>query len=80
MPELEQKTVSANYLKSLQWGMHSAIVDGEIHHDIPSKSVMVSGESELANYTNIMPIGTWAIEYGAKNIWQLNASREWVKA
>lgn len=73
MPE---KTVGNNMLKQLQWGMHDAIIDGEIVHDIPSKVVYVSSQSELSNFADALP-GTIAIQYGLVNIWQLKPNGSW---
>jgi len=70
--------VSSNYLKRLSSSMHSAIINGEIHHGIPSEMVYVSDESELASFTNTMPVGTLAATYGWGSIWQLDADRNWV--
>ena len=67
-----------NALKSLQWGMHDAVIDGEIVRDIPSKMVYVSSQSQLSKYTNNVPVGTIAATYGFGSLWQLNASRQWV--
>lgn len=67
-----------NALKSLQWGMHDAVIDNEIVRDIPSKMVFVSSQSQLSKFTNNVPVGTIAATYGFGSLWQLNASRQWV--
>lgn len=75
---MAEKTITNNRLKSLQWGMHDAIVDGDIVHDIPSKMVYVKDTTERDRFTNIVPIGTIAAVYGFGSMWHLNSDRQWV--
>lgn len=74
---MDAKTISNNILKALTGGMHSAIVDGVIVHDIPSELVYVNSQSELVNYSD-SPVGTIAATIGFGSMWQKNASGEWV--
>lgn len=64
-------------MKSLQWGMHDTIINGEIVRDLPSKMVYVSAESELSNFAD-MPPGTIAALYGMGSMWQLKPDGTWV--
>lgn len=75
---MAEKIMGNNALKSLQWGMHDAVIDGEVVQDIPSKMVFVTSQSQLSKFTNIVPVGTLAATYGFGSMWQLNASRQWV--
>lgn len=75
---MADKIMSNNALKNLQWGMHDAVIDGEVVQDIPSKMVYVTSQSQLSKYTNIVPVGTIAATYGLGSMWQLNASLQWV--
>lgn len=74
---MDAKTISNNILKALTGGMHSAIVDGVIVHDIRTEIVFVTQESELDNFDD-MPAGTFAATYGLGAWWQKDASGEWV--
>lgn len=74
---LPEKTVGNPMIKSLQWGMHDAIVNGEIVRDIPDKMVYVSSQSELANFSGEQP-GTIAALYGFGTMWQLKPDGTWV--
>lgn len=64
--------------KAFTTNLHDVLIDGEIVHDVQARTVFVSSQSELSNFTNVEPIGTVAVQYGLANIWQLNANREWV--
>lgn len=75
---MADKIMGNNALKNLQWGMHDAVIDGEVVQDIPSKMVFVTSQSQLSKFTNIVPVGTLAATYGFGSMWQLNASRQWV--
>ena len=75
---MAEKIMSNNALKGLQWGMHDAVINGEVVKDIPSKMVFVTNQSQLSQFTNIEPVGTIAATYGGGSLWQLNASRQWV--
>ena len=63
-------------MKILNSDMHDSIVDGAILHDIPSKMVYVSSESELANFAD-MPVGTIAATYGFTAMYQLKPDGTW---
>lgn len=73
---LNEKISGNPAMKSLQWGMHDAIIDGEIVRDLPSKMVYVSEESELTNFAD-MPPGTIAATYGFTSMWQLTPDGTW---
>lgn len=75
---MAEKIMGNNALKGLQWGMHDAIISGEIVRDIPSKMVFVTSQSQLSQFTQNVPVGTIAATYGFGSMWQLNASRQWV--
>lgn len=75
---MADRILSNNALKGLQWGMHDAVIDGDIVSDIPSKMVYVSSQSQLSRFTNVVPVGTIAATYGFGSMWQLNASKQWV--
>lgn len=76
---MAEKTIGNSYPKTLNGGMHDAIIGSDIVHDIPSKVIYVTEESELASFTDISPVGTFAATYGLGSMWQLNASRTWVE-
>jgi hypothetical protein len=76
---MAEKTIGNSYPKTLNGGMHNAIIGDDIVHDIPSKVVYVTEESELASFTDISPVGTYAAIYGLTKLWQLDASKEWVE-
>lgn len=76
---MAEKTIGNSYPKTLNGGMHDAIIGSDIVHDIPSKVIYVSAESELASFTDISPVGTFAATYGMTKLWQLDASKEWVE-
>ena len=73
---MRDKTISGNTIKSLQNGMHDAIVGGIIVRDIPSQMVFLSEESELTNFTD-KPVGTIAAIYGFSKMWQLKPDKTW---
>lgn len=75
---LPEKIVGNPMIKSLQWGMHDAIVDGEIVRDIPDKIVYVTAQSELANFAGEQP-GTIAALYGFGTMWQLKPDGTWAE-
>lgn len=56
---------------------HSAIINGELHHDIPDYMVYVESENDLANLTDI-PVGGIAALYGFSNAWQKSSDGTWV--
>ena len=75
---MADKIASNNDLKYLQWGMHDAVIAGDIVHDIPSKLIMVKNTTERNRFTNTAPIGSIAATYGFGSMWQLNSDRQWV--
>lgn len=75
---MAEKTISNNTLKGLQWGMHDAIINGDIVHDIPSTMIYVKNQTERDAFTQISPVGTICAVYGFGTMWQLNSDREWV--
>lgn len=74
---MAEKTISHNYPKILNLGMHDAMINGDIVHDIQSRVVFVTSSDELANFTTVEPVGTIAIQYGLANMWQLKPDRTW---
>ena len=44
---MAEKTISQNKRKVLNIGMHDALIDGNVVHDIPTRLVFVSDENEL---------------------------------
>lgn len=79
MPKNEQ-AVDNIPMKVAQFGMHSAMINGEIVHNIPSYVVYVANQSELSSWTNEVPVGTFAVTYGGANAWQLKPDGTWVEA
>ena len=73
---MNEKTISNNRLKSLNWGMHDAIINGEIVRDIPSKMIYVEQQSDLANFSDALP-GTIAATYGFGSMWQMKPDGTW---
>lgn len=73
---MNEKTISNNRLKSLNWGMHDAIINGEIVRDIPSKMIYVSSQDELSNFSDALP-GTIAAQYGFGSMWQMKPDGTW---
>ena len=53
------------------------VKNGEVYKNNPAKSVMVSGQADLASLTGYGP-GTMAYTAGYKSMWQLSVSGEWV--
>ena len=74
---MNEKIISNNRLKSLNWGMHDAIVNGEIVRDIPSKMIYVEQQSDLSNFSDALP-GTIAAIYGGGQMWQMKPDGTWV--
>ena len=73
---MEEKTISNNRIKSLNWGMHDAIIDGQIVRDIPSRMIYVNAQSELVNFSDALP-GTMAATYGFSQMWQMKPDGTW---
>lgn len=73
---MEEKTISNNRIKSLNWGMHDAIIDGQIVRDIPSRMIFVNAQSELVNFADALP-GTMAATYGFGQMWQMKPDGTW---
>jgi hypothetical protein len=67
-------------IKSTQYGMHDALINGEIVRDIPSKLVYVNSENDLAALTDAEPVGTFAVTFGGEHVWQLTPAGTWVEA
>lgn len=76
---MADRTISQNMAKGLLIGMHDAKIGDDIVRDIPTKLVFVSSQAELAEFTAIEPVGTFAATYGLGTLWHLNSSREWVE-
>lgn len=74
---MDENTVSYNLTKTLDYGAHDALVNGGVKRDIQSRLVLVSSQSELASFTDIEPIGTIAVQYGFKKLWQLKPDKTW---
>ena len=73
---MDEKTISNNRIKSLNWGMHDAIIDGQIVRDIPSRMIFVTAQSELSNFADAFP-GTMAATYGFGQMWQMKPDGTW---
>lgn len=71
-----EKTIGNNQIKSLTFGMHDAIVDGELVHDIPTRLVFVASQTERNALENILA-GTFVATYGLGNIWQKKGDGTW---
>ena len=72
---MNEKTVSNNSIKELTWGMHDAVVNGELHRDIPSRLIFVANTTErdaLEVYA-----GQFVATYGCVNVWQKDVDGEW---
>ena len=74
---MAEKKVSNNMVKVLNMGMHDALINGDIVRDIQTRFVFVSSQSELAEFTDIEPVGTVAALYGFGSMWQLKPDRTW---
>lgn len=70
------ETIAEMYEKSIQIGMHDAIVDGMIIRDIPSKLAFVSSSNELDYYSDLPP-GSIVATYGFTSMWQLKPDKTW---
>ena len=73
----EELITRKNSMKAMTLGVHSAVVNGMIDNDIPSRVVFVSSETELELVAYYEPVGTIAIQFGFKNIWQLKPDKTW---
>lgn len=51
--------------------------DGELHKHSSASSIMITGSSELSTLTGCEP-GSVAFTAGFENMWQLNASGQWI--
>lgn len=65
-------------IKRLNWGMHDAVIDGEVVCDLPQKVAYVTDETELDAFAG-MPVGSIAIQYGFTAMWQKKADGTWLK-
>ena len=74
---MAEKTISQNKRKVLNIGMHDALIDGNVVHDIPTRLVFVSDENELDSLTDCEPVGTIAVQYGFGSMWQLTPDATW---
>lgn len=54
------------------------VLNGVVIKDAPTKAVMVTAQSDLANLTGY-EAGTIAYTAGFSDMWQLNASGTWVE-
>lgn len=54
------------------------VLNGEVIKDAPTKSVMVTAQSDLASLTGY-EAGTIAYTAGFANMWQLSAAGTWVE-
>ena len=72
---MNEKTVSNNSIKELSWGMHDAVVSGELHRDIPTRLIFVANTTErdaLEVYA-----GQFVATYGCTNVWQKKGDGTW---
>ena len=73
---MKEKTVSNNSLKGLEWGMHDAVVNGELVRDIPTRMIFVANSTERDALTNVAA-GTFVATYGLEHIWQRKGDGTW---
>ena len=66
---MEERTLSYSSLKSLTFGMHNAVKNGELLRDIPTQLTFVADETERNALENVLP-GTFAASYGLTHVWQ----------
>lgn len=55
------------------------IKDGVIYKNAPTKVIMVTAQSDLADITDKYEAGTIAYTAGFENIWQLSAAGNWIE-
>lgn len=70
------KTFGNNILKTLQFGMHNAVVNGEVQREIPSTLTFVKDQTERDTLQNISA-GQYVATYGIQYIWQKNGEGGW---
>lgn len=73
---MNEKTISNNSIKGLEWGMHDAVVDGELVRDIPTRMIFVTNSTERDALENLAA-GTFVAVYGLGTIWQRKADGTW---
>jgi len=73
---MNETVIGNSNIKSLTWGMHDAVANGEIVRDIPSRLIFVANVTERDGLTDLLP-GTFVATYGCTNVWQLNGNNEW---
>lgn len=73
---MNEKTVSNNSIKELNWGMHDAVVSGELHRDIPTRLIFVANTTERDALTGVMA-GQIVVTYGCANVWQMKGDGTW---
>lgn len=74
---MADRTISHNLPKAINLGAHDALIDGDVVKDIQTRLVLVASQAELASFTDKEPIGTIAVQYGFKKLWQLKPDRTW---
>jgi hypothetical protein len=72
---LETKIVTSDTIQTPT--THDAIVGNQLLKGVPDTTIYVQSESELSNFTEY-PVGTFAIQYGFKGMWQLKPDKSWV--
>lgn len=73
---MQEKVLGNGGIKSLTWGMHDAVANGEIMRDIPSRLIFVANTTERNGLTDLLP-GTFVATYGCTNVWQLDGNNQW---
>ena len=73
---MNEKTVSNNGIKELNWGMHDAVVNGELQRDIPTRLVFVASSTERDALPTVAA-GTIVATYGCANVWQKKGDGTW---
>lgn len=73
---MREEVKSNNSIKTLQWGMHDAVVNGELVRDIPTRLVFVADSTERDALENVLP-GQFVATYGMGYVWQKKGDGTW---
>lgn len=73
---MNEKTISNNSIKGLEWGMHDAVVNGELVRDIPTRLIFVADSTERDLLPDIFS-GTFVATYGLSHVWQRKGDGTW---
>lgn len=74
---MADRTIAPYLSRVLNFGSHDALIDGNVIKDIQTRLVLVASQAELASFADKEPIGTIAVQYGFKKLWQLKPDRTW---